>query len=413
MEPDGRYLVISSDCHAGASVSTYRGYLEAKYLADFDAWESAFVNPYSDLIDLESRQYRRNFDSAIRQADLEADGIVGEVVFPNTIPPFFPSNTLRLADCTPEEYALRWAGVRAHNRWLADFCSQLPGRRAGVAQLMLNDVDDAMEEVRRVKVDGLFGGVLIPNVAPDSRLPPLHAPHYEPLWALCEDLDVPINTHGGSGVPDLGPYPASPVLMFMEFGWYAQRPLLRLMFSGVFERHPKLTFVMTEQGSSWVPGLLAGLDWAVDRMRSLPGSSEERFGGDAVRQLSLKPSEYWARQCYLGASFMGPVDCSVRRETNIDTIMWGSDYPHSEGTHPYTMEALRYTFADVDPGEVTRMLGANAARAYRFDLDVLGPLAAKLGPRRADVASPLGPDELPDDALTPALDRTKPVGNIS
>ena len=170
---------------------------------------------------------------------------------------------------------------------------------------------------------------------------------------------------------------------------------------------------MTEQGSSWVPGLLAGLDWAVGRMRGLPGSSEDRFGGEAVRQLSLKPSEYWARQCYLGASFMGPVDCSVRRETNIDTIMWGSDYPHSEGTHPYTMEALRYTFADVDPGEVAQMLGTNAARAYRFDLDVLGPLAAALGPRCADVASPLGPDELPDDAMTPALDGTKPVGNIS
>ena len=126
MEPDDRYLVISSDCHAGAAIPTYRGYLESRYHADFDAWESAFVNPYSDLIDLESREYRRNFDSTIRQADLEADGIVGEVVFPNTIPPFFPSNTATLPDCTPDEYELRWAGIRAHNRWLADFCSELP-----------------------------------------------------------------------------------------------------------------------------------------------------------------------------------------------------------------------------------------------------------------------------------------------
>ena len=414
MEPDDRYLVISSDCHAGATTSTYRGYLESKFLDDFDAWEAAYDNPWRDLKDVESREYRRNFDSSVRQADLEADGIVGEVIFPNTIPAFAPSSRLPSPDCPPEEYELRWAGLRAHNRWLADFCSELPGRRAGIAQLLLNDVDDAMDEARRVKAGGLFGGVMIPNIAPDSPLPPLHAPLYEPLWALCEDLELPVNVHGGGGVPNFGPYPATPVLMFMEFGWYAQRPLLRLMFSGVFERHPNLTFVMTEQGSSWVPALLAGLDWAVARMRSLPGSSEERFGSDAVQQLSLKPSEYWARQCYLGASFMGPVDCSVRDETNIDTIMWGSDYPHSEGTHPYTMEALRYTFADVDPGEVAKMLGTNAARAYGFDLDVLGPLAAEHGPRCADVASPLGPNEFPDDALSPALDRIgKPVGNIS
>ena len=225
--------------------------------------------------------------------------------------------------------------------------------------------------MRRVKDDGLFGGVMIPNIAPDSHLEPLHAPIYEPLWALCEELEVPVNMHGGSGMPNLGPYPATPALMFLEFGWYAQRPLLRLMFAGVFERHPDLTFIMTEQGNSWVPGLLAGLDWAVERMRGVPGSVEEKFGGEIARSMSLTPSEYWARQCFLGASFMGPHDCAVREETGIDTIMWGSDYPHSEGTHPYTMEALRYTFADVERS--TRSPHARHQRGARV----------RLRPRRA------------------------------
>ena len=202
--------------------------------------------------------------------------------------------------------------------------------------------------------------------------------------------------------------------MFLEFGWYAQRPLLRLMFAGVFERHPDLTFIMTEQGNSWVPGLLAGLDWAVERMSGVPGSVEEKFGGDIARSMSLTPSEYWARQCFLGASFMGPHDCAVRAETGIDTIMWGSDYPHSEGTHPYTMEALRYTFADVE-----RSRGRRHARHERRARVRLRPrrardLATEIGPRVADVAVPLGDDEFPTDALSPALDRMrKPVGNIS
>jgi predicted TIM-barrel fold metal-dependent hydrolase len=409
-----RYTVISSDCHAGASVPMYGEYLEARFRDDFMAWESSFVNPYQDLLDTESSEYLRNFDSTIRQRELEADGVVAEVIYPNTIPPFFPSGTLTLPAPTPEEYELRWAGIRAHNRWLADFCRELPGRRAGVAQLLLNDVDDAMAEARRVKDAGLFGGVMIPNIAPDAQLEPLHAPVYEPLWSLCEELELPVNMHGGSGMPNLGPYPATPALMFLEVGGYGQRPLLRLMFAGVFERHPDLTFIMTEQGNSWVPGLLAGLDWAVERMRGVPGSVEEKFGGEIARGMSLTPSEYWARQCFLGASFMGPHDCAVRDATGLDTIMWGSDYPHSEGTHPYTMEALRFTFAGVEPSEVAAMLGTNAARAYGFDLDALAQLAAELGPSVADVAAPLSDDEFPTDALSPALDRTrKPVGNIS
>jgi hypothetical protein len=78
------------------------------------------------------------------------------------------------------------------------------------------------------------------------------------------------------------------------------------------------------------------------------------------------------------------------------------------------MEALRYTFADVERSEVAAMLGTNAARAYGFDLDALEHLATEIGPRVADVAVPLGDDEFPTDALSPALDRMrKPVGNIS
>ena len=410
--PD-RYLVISSDCHAGASLDTYREYLEQRYLEEFDDWRGSYVNPFEDLQDEASPEYRRNFETPIRQAELERDGIVGEVVFPNTIPPFFPGSPLTLPEPrSAVEWERRWAGLRAHNRWLADWCGELPGRRAGVAQVLLDDVPAAVAEVRSAKEARLFGGVLIPNLAPDSALPPLHAPDYEPLWATCAELGVPINVHGGTGVPDYGPYFATPVLMYVEFGWYAQRPFLRLLFSGVFERHPDLRFVMTEQGGSWVPGLLDGLDWAYTRMRDVAGSVEQRYGGPVVRELSLKPSEYWARQCYLGASFMSPEDCAVRSATGVDRIMWGSDYPHDEGTAPHTMASLRLTFAGVDPGEVRRMLGLNAAEAYGFDRSLLEPLAAELGPLVADVAEPL--HEIPEGAISPALSRVpKPIGNIS
>ena len=152
--------------------------------------------------------------------------------------------------------------------------------------------------------------------------------------------------------------------MFLELGWYAHRPLHRLMFRGVFERHPCLKFVMTEQGNWWVPGRSpTSIGWS-----SACSASPARRRAIRWRDrggLSLKPSGYWERQCYLGASFMGPHDCAVREDTGVDRIMWGSDYPHYEGTHPYTNEALRYTFAGVDSDEVRLMLGTNVARAVR------------------------------------------------
>ena len=85
------YVVISADCHAGANVADYKPYLEARFHDDFDAWYATFENPYDDLV---GQDAARNWDSARRLAEMQADGIVAEVLFPNTIPPFFPKTSL-------------------------------------------------------------------------------------------------------------------------------------------------------------------------------------------------------------------------------------------------------------------------------------------------------------------------------
>ena len=77
--------------------------------------------------------------------------------------------------------------------------------------------------------------------------------------------------------------------------------------------------------------------------------------------------------------------------------MWGSDYPHDEGTHPYTREHLRARFNDVDPVEVKKMLSENAAKLYDFDLDALRPLAQKIGPTVGEIATPI--DAVPEKEL--------------
>src|SRR4051794_39863374 len=147
-----RYTIISADGHAGGSAEQYRTYLEASLLDEFDAWRSRYKNPFKDLL---SDGRTRNWDSDRRIRELDADGVVAEVIFPNTIPPFFPTGQVIAPAPTADDYRLRLAGLRAHNRWLVDFCAEAPGRRAGLAQILLNDIDEAIADVRWAKANGL------------------------------------------------------------------------------------------------------------------------------------------------------------------------------------------------------------------------------------------------------------------
>ena len=307
---------------------------------------------------------------------------------------------------TAGDLDLRWAGLHAHNRWLADFCAAAPGRRAGIAQIMLHDVDRAVAEVRWAREAGLTGGVLLPGAPPGSGVPPLYAPDYEPLWAVCEELAMPLNHHSGSAAPDYGPYPEAKVMFLLEVTWWAHRTLWHLIFAGVLDRHPDLQVVFTEQGTAWLPERLATLDYYHQRMSATadppPGqevSQEQIFGAEVTAGLSLRPSEYFARQCHVGSSFVRPHEVAMRHEVGVDKIMWGSDYPHREGCWPFSHEHLRLAFAGVERDEVAAMVGGNAAAVYGFDLDALAPVAARIGPRVDEVAVPLPPDEIPVEAL--------------
>ena len=393
------YAVISSDGHAGADLLDYRPFLEPGWRDEFDAWAASYVNPFEDLLDPDVAP--KSWDSDRRQRELEADGIAAEVLFPNTIPPFFPSGALMATAPTAEEADRRWAGIRAHNSWLADFCAKVPGRRAGIGQILLHDVDAAVAEVRRIKELDLFGGVLLPGVGPNTDVPPLFSDVYEPLWAVCEELDVVVNHHGGGGLPEFGIEPIDRTILLVELPIFSHRALWHLIFAGVFERHPNLKFVLTEQGTGWIPGGLRSLDWFYRRMMR-SGTPESLFGGEIAKKMSLTPSEFFARNCYVGASFLRPIECTVRHDIGVDRIMWGSDYPHSEGSWPFSREALRASFADVPEPEVRRMLAGTAAEVYGFDLDMLSDVAARIGPTVDEVAKPL--DRVPADSSCGAFD---------
>src|SRR6478672_9461409 len=220
-----RYTIISADTHAGANHETYREYLDPQYLDDFDAWRNKYKNPFRDLRDTSDRI--RNWDDERRMGDEERDGIVGEVIFPNTVPPFFPTFVLFAGPPKPEDYEHRLAGIRAHNRWLVDFCGRFPERRAGIGQIFVNDVDDAIDDVKWIKEHNLRGGVLLPTAPPDATwIKPYNHPDYDRLWKVCEDLEVPVNCHGGIGGPEYLRQPSSALIQIAELGHYSRRPLI-------------------------------------------------------------------------------------------------------------------------------------------------------------------------------------------
>jgi predicted TIM-barrel fold metal-dependent hydrolase len=392
MSIEPNYTIITADSHAGGSHAEYREYLDPAWRDEFDEWRSEYKNPWKDLRDTDLRV--RNWDDDRRDADQLADGVVGEVVFPNTVPPFYPMFVLFAGPPSPEEYDRRRAGLHAHNRWLVDFCERRPGRRAGIGQVFLNDIGDAIADATWIKEHGLRGGVLIPTVPPDVKhVRPLYDPEYDRLWAALVDLDMPVHLHGGTGSPNYGRYSATPALLIAEVQFYGLRNFVHMLLSGVFERFPTMKFVITEAGASQFEGMLAQLDMVIGRMQQ--GSiGELKYAQDSA--LPRLATDYFRQNVWLGASFPGPADIAARELLPDGRFMWGSDYPHDEGTGPFTREHLRQVMLDVPVEEKRKILGLSAAELYDFDVDALAPLVAEYGPTVDELQVPL--EELPDGA---------------
>jgi predicted TIM-barrel fold metal-dependent hydrolase len=392
-----RYTIISADGHAGADIPAYKQYLEARFHDEFEAWAATFVNPFTDL---EDPSRVRNWDNDVRQAELEADWQAAEIIFPNTVPPFFPTGQLVVRPPAGGlEHEQREAGLTAHNRWLADWCAQLPGRRVGLAQIFPNDVAAAVSEIEWAAENGLKG-VLFSAIPPDAGVPALWDPIYDPVWAAAQDLGMPINQHGGAGIPSIDGAPGHNMLMLMEVPFFANRSLWHLILGGVFERFPGLKFIMTEQAVGWVPEILAKMDmyWqlmaGVGRVGELPADAD---------LLPHSPSTYFRRNCWMGASMPSPDEAAAIKVLGVDRVMWGSDYPHKEGTYPYSLEALQHSFHDWDEADMRLLLAGTAAEIY--DLDLAGLAALEIGPLVTDVATPLA--EKPTDTFSMAFSQRR------
>ena len=417
-DPNDPYIIVSADSHAGLPTEDYRAYLSEKVHPQFDEFlsERAAVLEASTRLGVRNEDYakkwfeeheealRSGWDADRRDLELDGDGVAGEVVFPDadavesrTCVPFGAGLGLS-GDMDP---VLGLAGAQAHNRWLADLCAHSPERRRGVALVPITaPMHEVLAEIHRIKADGL-GAVMIPAMWMNQT--PYHDRSYDPVWALCEEMNLPIVTHSGPAArheygDHLGIY-------VTEVTWWPARPMWFMLWSGVFERFPNLKFGVTEAGCWWLPALM----WFWDRLY-LGQKGTEKLGADPFRgAVSMPPSDYIDRNVFIGASNTKRRELGMRYEIGVDNIMWGNDFPHPEGTWPNTPAWLKKTFHDMPIEETRRMVGLAAADVYSFDLAKLAPHAERIGPTPRDFGQ-ITDEDPTGDRLVQRWASTKAVG---
>jgi predicted TIM-barrel fold metal-dependent hydrolase len=369
-----REIIISTDCHATAPREVFTEYLEPTWRDEHAAWAAAVADTAHSANPHPQIDERVNWDNDRRIAGLEAEGTVAEVVYPNGLP--FGYHCLEIGpDPDPVERARQAASLRAYNRWLADFCAAAPGRRAGCALVLLDDIDEAVAEVRAAAANGLRG-IMLPGPGGD---PWYFEPRLDPFWQACCDHRTLVVQHAAGILPRRVPTGfAALMTIALENDFFAGRSMWQMMLGGVFDRFPTLRYVLAEGGASWVPQKLDEIDALIDRT-----SSWSEFAAHIGREATMQRSawDYWRDNCWVGASFMSPHDARRRREIGVDQMMFGLDYPHFESTFSRTKRWIQSTLGSTDTteDELRRILSINAAEAFGFDLAELQPIADRVG----------------------------------
>jgi len=403
-------VIVSSDSHVGPRLEEdLRPYCPAGWLEEFDndMSKQKYLADKAARIAAESGEPQAprhpnlsipgHYDPAANIADMNAEGIASQVLF------HFSQNGENFPWVgqglwTIYDFERGAVAYEIYNRWLADFCSVEPARHIGLAYLPTWDIDAAIVEMHRCRESGLKAI----NFPPPSR--PNHIeyndPRWDPFWAAAADLDMALVTHAsGAAHFDYHGGPSGTAIMIFESGGYmARRAVWWLSMSGVFERHPGLRLVITEQFEGWWRQTLHEMD--------VVGG---RFGPDMA--LAKSPSAYAMSNVYIGASFLSPAMAHDAEAHGYDTnIVWGSDYPHVEGTfvkvddpdaEPITQLALRNTFGDIGPVAAERMLGTNGIQAFGLDAVELRAVADRIAapPLRTLTTRPSSLPEIPEGSM--------------
>ena len=408
---DDKLVIVSSDSHAGIPKELWPEYLDERFhdllpslRQDNEIYPTAIYllgarggsTGLPEIQEAHREDYHGLHDAVLRLADMDREGISAEVIY---------HGDFRLGDLfhnvTGREYSLgAWqAGARGWNRWAADNFGFAKDRFLVTGAIgPCVDMDVAVADIEWIADHG-FVGTYGPGYMRLPDTPPLYDTYWEPFWAACEENGIAVVVHAGFGtehgrvfphleriVNDVAEaagsrdlqslFPHASAVSEDSIGFFhdflnhnvdSRRPFWQMTLGGVFDRHPELKLMLTEIRLDWIPATLAYLDAAYEEHRAeLPAKR--------------KPSEYWASNCLGGASFIHKSEVEARHEIGVETILFGRDFPHPEGTWPNTKEWLRLAFAGVPEDEARLMLGENAVRFLGLDRDRLAAIAKRIGP---------------------------------
>lgn len=398
MEP---MIIVSADAHAAALPATYRDYIDPEFreaLAELEE-EGRFFAMAGNLGGIRPEQMEAvddegalagggvdgGWDMDRRLREMDREGVAAEIVLAGTQTttlPFFATIN------KPRPPAMRAAGARAYHRWLSDGVAASNGRLYGVGDAgPCVDMGETVGELRWMADHG-FVGVNLPGYAGDPALPPLSDPYFEPFWATCAETGLRLIVHAGFGLAQ-GSYfemfeRAAQIMMkpleeqenifddpfFSTLDTRYRRAIWQLLLSGAFGRHPSLKLIPTELGASWIPSLFAFFDSVFEAGRT---------------PLKRRPSDYWRDNMMVTASSIHLAEVDMREEIGVDHLMFGTDYPHPESTWPNTKDWIRAAFKGVGEADARRILGENAIACYGLDRARLAAVAARIGPKPADL----------------------------
>jgi uncharacterized protein len=289
-----------------------------------------------------------SWDPSERLNVMDAEGI--DTAF------LYPSLWLVYGDFQDPKVAV--AACRAYNNWMADFCRVSPQRLFGVAPMPLQDVEEAVREMRRVVKQLNFRAVMLrPNPFNHRRL---NDPAYEPFWRETQELGIPVALHSsfGTRMPTLGAdrYLQDVFSFHMICHRFEQQAAcMDIVCGGVLEKFPRLRVAFMECGVGWVGYWLDRMDSHYEKM------------GSMVPWLKKRPTEYFMEQCYLS---LDPDErtlaamCGLGLDRNI---LWGSDFPHFDCTYPGVVKQVRDALSVVSDGARRKIMSENAARFYNLN----------------------------------------------
>jgi predicted TIM-barrel fold metal-dependent hydrolase len=253
--------------------------------------------------------------------------------------------------------------ARTWNRWALEHFKEDFQHSMPMALVATGNVEEAIKDVQWAARNG-FHGIMIPNRPIFHRVSEPKNPleyndkAFEPLWAAIAETGLPITLHVGTGQDPRAVRGNGGALT--NFVCHANNttvePIVQLISSGVFERHPKLMAGTIESGVGWIPWVLNQLDhgYRAHHMWIRPVLPE-------------LPSEYFKRNCF--ATFMeeGTMVSHCLTLGLENNMVWASDYPHPEGSFPHCAESIARVLGEVPEAQSAKLLGLNAARIFNIE----------------------------------------------